>query len=71
MLTKREEKEVPQRYGTQKDVREIVLTFDDGPNPTTTPKLLDILAKQRGVRSSSALTARVTRSETTPTLTWI
>jgi len=32
------------RYRTKKDVREILLTFDDGPNPKTTPKLLDILA---------------------------
>lgn len=26
---------------------ELVLTFDDGPNPTTTPQVLDILAKHR------------------------
>ena len=32
-------------YGTDKNVREILFTFDDGPNPSTTPKLLDILAK--------------------------
>lgn len=35
---------MPQRYGTKKDVREILLTFDDGPNPRTTPRLLDVLA---------------------------
>ena len=32
-------------YGTKRGVREVVLTFDDGPNPKTTPRLLDILAK--------------------------
>jgi peptidoglycan/xylan/chitin deacetylase (PgdA/CDA1 family) len=26
---------------------EVLFTFDDGPNPTTTPKVLDILAKHR------------------------
>jgi peptidoglycan/xylan/chitin deacetylase (PgdA/CDA1 family) len=26
---------------------ELLLTFDDGPNPTTTPKVLDILARHR------------------------
>lgn len=35
-----------ERYGTQKGVREIVLTFDDGPNPSNTPKILDILNEQ-------------------------
>ncbi len=29
---------------------EIVFTFDDGPNPTTTPKVLDIL-KKRGIKA--------------------
>lgn len=32
------------RYGTRSNVREILFTFDDGPNPKTTPKLLDLLA---------------------------
>jgi peptidoglycan/xylan/chitin deacetylase (PgdA/CDA1 family) len=32
------------RYGTRKDVREVLFTFDDGPNPKTTPRLLDILS---------------------------
>jgi len=32
------------RYGNDSRTREIVLTFDDGPNVNTTPKLLDILA---------------------------
>jgi len=36
---------MPNRYGTEKEVREILLTFDDGPNPMTTPNLLDTLAK--------------------------
>lgn len=39
-----------QRYGTRKGVREILLTFDDGPNPKTTPLLLDVLAKH-GVKA--------------------
>ncbi len=33
---------VLRRYG--KDPRKIVLTFDDGPDPTWTPKILDVLA---------------------------
>lgn len=33
-----------ERYGTRTGVREVLLTFDDGPSPKTTPKLLDILA---------------------------
>lgn len=36
---------MPVIYGSQKGVREIAFTFDDGPNPKTTPKLLGILAK--------------------------
>lgn len=36
---------MPARYGTKKKVREILLTFDDGPNPKTTPRLLDVLGK--------------------------
>lgn len=33
-------------YGQRGDGnRDIVLTFDDGPNPKTTPKLLDVLAE--------------------------
>ena len=32
-------------YGTPKNgLREILLTFDDGPHPVNTPKLLDVLA---------------------------
>lgn len=31
------------KYGSAKGKSEIVLTFDDGPHPTLTPKLLDIL----------------------------
>ena len=34
------------KFGTEPGVREIVLTFDDGPNPKTTPKLLDLLAAE-------------------------
>lgn len=32
------------RYGTKRGVREILLTFDDGPHPRNTSKLLDVLA---------------------------
>jgi len=34
-------------YGTKKGIREIVLTFDDGPSLQLTPKLLDILATRQ------------------------
>lgn len=34
-----------QVYGTLDGGREVLLTFDDGPHPTLTPKLLDSLAK--------------------------
>jgi peptidoglycan-N-acetylglucosamine deacetylase len=33
-----------QVYGTLEGGREVLLTFDDGPHPTLTPKLLDCLA---------------------------
>ena len=36
---------MPKLYGMNKGTREIVLTFDDGPHPKLTPKLLDTLAK--------------------------
>jgi peptidoglycan/xylan/chitin deacetylase (PgdA/CDA1 family) len=38
------------QYGNQGGPREIVLSFDDGPHPTHTPKLLDIL-KEQGVKA--------------------
>ena len=34
---------MPQTYGTLEGGREVLLTFDDGPHPTLTPKLLDCL----------------------------
>jgi peptidoglycan/xylan/chitin deacetylase (PgdA/CDA1 family) len=34
---------MPQTYGTLEDGREVLVTFDDGPHPKFTPKLLDIL----------------------------
>ena len=34
-----------QRYGYGAGTRELVLTFDDGPDPAWTPKVLDILAR--------------------------
>lgn len=34
-------------YGTKKGIREIVLTFDDGPSVANTSKLLDILAARQ------------------------
>lgn len=33
-------------YGTLEGGREVLLTFDDGPSTTWTPKLLDLLAKE-------------------------
>lgn len=33
-------------YGTLEGGREVLLTFDDGPHPTWTPKLLDLLAQE-------------------------
>lgn len=32
-------------YGSPDGIREIVLTFDDGPHPETTPRILDTLAR--------------------------
>lgn len=33
-------------YGSAKGINEIILTFDDGPHPTLTPKLLDLLKNE-------------------------
>ena len=35
----------------------VYLTFDDGPNPSTTPDLLDVLAQRRRRRRSSSSTS--------------
>src|SRR6202011_4551983 len=43
----------------------IYLTFDDGPNPTTTPDLLDVLARER-VRATFFLIDRHIHDETAP-----
>ena len=43
----------------------IYLTFDDGPNPTTTPDLLDVLARER-VRATFFLIDRHITDETAP-----
>jgi chitooligosaccharide deacetylase len=43
----------------------IYLTFDDGPNPTTTPDLLDVLAREQ-VRATFFLIDRHITSETAP-----
>jgi len=37
-------------YGAGTGVREVVFSFDDGPHPVNTPKLLDVLAKH-GVKA--------------------
>ncbi len=43
---------VPSRYNSIKTSRPVIaLTFDDGPHPELTPKLLDIL-RQKGVRAT-------------------
>ena len=34
------------KFGTNPNLHEVVLTFDDGPSPALTPKLLDTLARQ-------------------------
>lgn len=43
----------------------VYLTFDDGPNPTTTPDLLDVLARER-VRATFFLIDRHITEETAP-----
>jgi peptidoglycan/xylan/chitin deacetylase (PgdA/CDA1 family) len=43
----------------------IYLTYDDGPNPTTTPDLLDVLARER-VRATFFLIDRNITEETIP-----
>src|SRR5712691_6611949 len=43
----------------------IYLTFDDGPNPTTTPDLLDVLARER-VRATFFLIDRHITEQTAP-----
>ncbi|HMD35801.1 MAG TPA: polysaccharide deacetylase family protein [Vicinamibacterales bacterium] len=43
----------------------VYLTFDDGPNPTTTPGLLDVLARE-GVRATFFLIDRHVTAETAP-----
>ena len=43
----------------------IYLTYDDGPNPTTTPDLLDVLARE-GVRATFFLIDRHITNETAP-----
>jgi chitooligosaccharide deacetylase len=45
----------------------IYLTFDDGPNPTTTPDLLDVLARE-GVHATFFLIDRHITSDTAPIL---
>src|SRR5438477_12550017 len=43
----------------------VYLTFDDGPNPTTTPALLDVLARE-GVSATFFLIDRHITDETAP-----
>src|SRR5205085_6534469 len=43
----------------------VYLTFDDGPNPTTTPDLLDVLAREQ-VRATFFLIDRHITDETAP-----
>jgi peptidoglycan/xylan/chitin deacetylase (PgdA/CDA1 family) len=47
------------------EVPTIYLTFDDGPNPTTTPDLLDVLRRE-GVHATFFLIDRHITDETTP-----
>jgi cellulose synthase/poly-beta-1,6-N-acetylglucosamine synthase-like glycosyltransferase/peptidoglycan/xylan/chitin deacetylase (PgdA/CDA1 family) len=48
---------VVQRYGCGGGTRRIALTFDDGPDPVWTPKVLDVLARHR-VRGTFFVTGR-------------
>jgi cellulose synthase/poly-beta-1,6-N-acetylglucosamine synthase-like glycosyltransferase/peptidoglycan/xylan/chitin deacetylase (PgdA/CDA1 family) len=48
---------VVQRYGYAHADHRILLTFDDGPDPTWTPKLLDVLTRAR-VRATFFVTGR-------------
>ena len=43
----------------------VYLTYDDGPNPTATPALLDVLGRERAVATFFVIPAHVT-SETAP-----
>jgi peptidoglycan/xylan/chitin deacetylase (PgdA/CDA1 family) len=47
------------------DPRTIYLTYDDGPNPTTTPDLLDVLAREQ-VRATFFVIDRHLSDETAP-----
>src|SRR5215475_12147020 len=47
------------------DPQTIYLTYDDGPNPTTTPDLLDVLARER-VRATFFIIDRHLTDETAP-----
>src|SRR5262249_42573081 len=47
------------------DPQTVYLTFDDGPNPTTTPDLLDVLARE-GVHATFFLIDRHITDETAP-----
>jgi len=49
----------------KEDAPTVYLTFDDGPNPTTTPDLLDVLARER-VRATFFLIDRHITPATTP-----
>lgn len=49
----------------QRDPPAVYLTFDDGPNPTATPQLLDVLARH-GVRATFFVIDRHLTPETAP-----
>src|SRR6266508_3959035 len=49
----------------RRDPPTIYLTYDDGPNPTTTPDLLDVLAREK-VRATFFLIDRHITDETAP-----
>lgn len=53
---------VLQRYGYGAGANRIALTFDDGPDPVWTPKLLDVLAKH-GIRATFFVTAKAAAAE--------
>ena len=51
-----------ERYG-QSNEKKIALTFDDGPDPLYTPKILDILAKEKIPATFFALGSAVTKHD--------
>lgn len=56
------------RMPPRPDAPRVYLTFDDGPNPTATPALLDVLSRER-VQATFFLIDRYVTTETAPIVT--